>query len=114
MEILNGKIDGFIGEDKIYIGRANKYYNLKDSALANPFTIGSKFTRESSIDHYKHWLFNSYKNKTAPSYKELIRLLNIYKENPNIKLVCWCYPEACHGDVIKQILDWMIKSNINE
>jgi hypothetical protein len=114
VEILNGKITGFIGEDKLYIGRTNRYYNLKDSPLANPFNIGSKFTRESSIENYKYWLFNSYKNKTAPSYKELIRLLNLYKENKNLKLVCWCAPKVCHGDIIKQFLDWMVINNINE
>ncbi len=114
MEILNGKQSGFIGIDKIYIGRENKHYNLPCSPLANPFNIGKKFTRETSLYNYKHWLLNSYKNKTSPSYKELIKLLNLYKENPNIKLVCWCKPLDCHGDVIKQVLDWMIKNNINE
>lgn len=114
MEILNGKQSGFIGEDKIYIGRENKTYGLKCSPLANPFNIGKKFTRETSLFNYKHWLMNSYKNKNSSSYNELIRLLNLYKENLDIKLICWCNPEACHGDIIKQVLDWMILNNINE
>lgn len=114
MEILNGKISGFIGKNKIYIGRANKSYDLKDTPLANPFNIGKKFSRETSLYNYKHWLINSYKNKKGPGYKELIRLLDLYKSDPNIKLVCWCKPEACHGDIIKQVLDWMILNNLDE
>lgn len=113
MEILNGKVSGFIGEDKIYIGRTNKYYNLVNSPLANPFNIGKKFNRETSLFNYKHWLINSYKNKEAPSYKELIRVLNLYKVNRNLNLVCWCKPKACHGDIIKQVLDWMIQNNLD-
>jgi hypothetical protein len=34
--VINGKRDGFIGQDKIYIGRANKFYGLQKSPLHNP------------------------------------------------------------------------------
>lgn len=37
LKIINGKKDGFIGENKIYIGRYNKSYNLKPSPLSNPY-----------------------------------------------------------------------------
>jgi hypothetical protein len=114
MEVLNGKQTGFIGLDKIYIGRENKTYNLSCSPLANPFNISKKYNRESSLFNYKHWLLNSYKNKDSPSYKELIRILKLYKENPDINLVCWCSPLGCHGDIIKQVLDWMIVNDLNE
>lgn len=108
MEILNGKKVGFIGEDKIYIGRLNKTYNLLDSPLANPFNIGKKFTRETSLFNYKHWLLNVYSKGEGRPYDELIRIFNLYKINKNINLVCWCAPEKCHGDIIKQVLEWML------
>jgi hypothetical protein len=111
MEILNIKDIEFISEDSVYIGRGNKTYNLKCSPLANPFNIGKKFTRETSLFNYKHWLINSYASKKGPAYKELMRLLKLYKSNPNLNLVCWCSPQACHGEVIKQVLNWCLKNN---
>lgn len=41
MRIVNGKINGFIGENKIYIGRANHKLKLKGSLLSNPYPITS-------------------------------------------------------------------------
>lgn len=54
MKTINGKTDGFIGEDKIYIGRYNRYYNLSESPLHNPFAIVKGVnTRKDVINQYK-------------------------------------------------------------
>ena len=50
--VINGKRDGFIGKDKIYIGRKNKSYNLNQSPLHNPFdqSYGDKESRLRKYD----------------------------------------------------------------
>jgi len=95
--------DSRVGE---YIGRANKYYNLARSPLANPFPL-SKYTREQSIDAYRHWLWKQIQSGNRAVLAELDRLSAIWHKTGELVLVCWCAPLACHGDVVKACLEWM-------
>lgn len=106
IEIINGKKVGFIGEDKIYIGRRNSCYNLQASPLANIFGVKSN-GRTSSIEKYKGYLLQHVAKATGPVYEELLYIARLHKEGKHIKLACWCYPKACHGDVVKQVVIWL-------
>lgn len=110
MEVLNGKTHGFIGEDKIYIGRYNKTYNLQASILANPFIITSEEQREESIKKYTKYIFSKYCLGKGSIYKELNELANLYIINNNINLICWCTPKQCHGDILKKLIILISKS----
>jgi hypothetical protein len=109
LRILNGKKDGFLGKDKIYIGR--KGYGLNGSVLANKFVIGKDGTREEVIEQYRKWLWLEF-NKKGEVYEELVRIGKLVKAGNNVDLVCWCKPLACHGDVVKSCVEWMIKQGI--
>lgn len=67
----------------IYIGRPSKW--------GNPFIIGKDGTRERVIEKYEEYLKNSPKLLTALSELE------------GHDLVCYCYPQACHGDVLLRL-----------
>jgi Domain of unknown function (DUF4326) len=89
----------------IYIGRANKTYNVEQSKWANPFIIGRDGDRFEVIDKYYNWLILQ-----KPD------LLKDLQEIDGKILACWCdYPnEDCHGRVLielreKQILEQSIK-----
>jgi len=110
IEIINGKTDGFIGEDKIYIGRKNSRYGVEASPLANVFSIKSEKQRDSSIENYTGYLFQQYASGQGPVYEELMRLATLHKQGVYIKLACWCAPKACHGDVIKKIVYWIAEN----
>lgn len=70
--------------DGVYIGRPSKW--------GNPFVIGKDGSRKEVIEKYKKWLF------------EKPGLVNDAKNELGGKsLVCWCSPEACHGDVLLEI-----------
>ena len=71
----------------LYVGRAVPRRGLQGSPLANPFRIGP-YSREESIELYRHWI------RLQPSLLGLIATLA-----PRL-LCCWCYPLACHGEVI--------------
>lgn len=91
-----------------YIGRPNP--------LGNPFVIGIDGSREQVIKLYDDWLTHQIATFTchgveSPAVKELNRLWWKCKEHNGIKLVCWCAPQACHGDVIKRYLE---KANESE
>lgn len=73
----------------IYIGRP--------SILGNPFEIGKHGNREDVIKKYKIYF-----------YDKLIKDNNFWRRVWECKgktLGCWCKPQACHGDIIKEYLD---------
>lgn len=69
----------------IYIGRPSKW--------GNPFSIGKHGTREEVISKYEAYIMdNSELLKALPELKGKI-------------LGCWCTPKACHGDVLKIMVE---------
>jgi len=118
MKVINGKTNGFIGEDKIYIGRANARLKLKASPLANPYFITSYRTdwktsqrlRDEVIEQYKVLLWQSIKRCRDELIingimEELIRISQL----DNAVLTCYCKPLPCHGDVIIDAIKWLKK-----
>lgn len=69
----------------IYIGRPSPW--------GNPFTIGKDGTREEVINKYREWIY------TQPE------LLAHVPELKGKTLGCWCAPQACHGDVLIELIE---------
>ena len=80
-----------------YIGRG--------SPLGNPFLISGGYPRESVIRDYKLYISLKINSKDREVCDELNRLYRIAKEVGHLELQCYCSPKACHGDVIKEILE---------
>jgi len=72
----------------VYIGRPSKW--------GNPFVIGKDGDRSEVVKKYKTWLM-----------KQPHLLNSIWEELNGKTLGCFCSPEACHGDVLVEILDRM-------
>lgn len=66
-------------------------------------------SREEAAKEYRKWLIKKIKEKDKAVVDELKRLKRIAMEKGELKLGCWCAPKACHGDVIKEILEMSIK-----
>lgn len=76
----------------VYIGRPSKWgnpFSHKEGTLA---TYKVK-DRQEAIDRYREWI------QTQP------QLLASLKELEGKVLGCWCKPQACHGDVLVELLD---------
>jgi len=71
--------------DGVYIGRPSKW--------GNPFVIGKDGSREEVVEKYEKWLL----------FEKLELVVAAKKELKGKSLVCWCSPEACHGDVLIKI-----------
>lgn len=84
-----------IGE---YIGRG--------SPLGNPWPINPEIgdTRTVVIARYKEWLDQKVAESDPKVCKELNRLAHIALSQHPLRLVCFCKPQACHGDVIRDVL----------
>lgn len=114
IKVVNGKIDGFIGKDKIYIGRSNPHFGLKRSVLANPYSIGFDGDRNQVIELYRRWLrhriFDSeVKGKATVETVEIYSIAKRHMSGEDIKLTCYCKPLPCHGDIIVRCVEWMIR-----
>lgn len=91
----------------VYIARAgvvfvkdqegNKFrYPKKDSIWANPFKVDKDGTREEVIEKYRKYIIDKINRENLWDELEKLRGKN---------LVCWCKPEACHGDVLVELLE---------
>ena len=114
LTVTNGRQDGFLGQDKIYVGRVSRTNHLPGSPLSNPFFITKDRPRQMVVDLYKRWLFNEYAKGQGAAFDELHRIAKLVREGQDIKLVCWCAPLACHADIIKQVVEWINEHKTNE
>lgn len=80
-KVLNKRKDG-VPKGAVYVGRPSKW--------GNPFTVGIHGDRDHCIQLYKERLITS-------------GLINDIEELRGKDLVCWCAPEACHGDVLLEL-----------
>lgn len=85
----------------------------RPSVLGNPFHIGSDGTREEVITMYRKWLIQHIETGTPTIIAELDRIATWVMDDSNmdICLQCYCAPQACHGDVIKEVIEQVIKAN---
>ena len=89
----------------VYIGRRgivfvnSRRYPEADSKFANPFKISrdGRETREDVIQRYRVYITDKINNGDITRED----LDNLRGKN----LGCWCRPEACHGDVLLDILN---------
>jgi len=86
----------------IYVGRG--------SVFGNPFVVGKDGTREEVIEKYRHWFWDKLKEDEIVS-KEFFRLYELWRAHGNIALLCYCFPLACHSQVIGSALVWLRDSS---
>lgn len=87
-------------KDNLYVGRGGivfingERYPQGDSPFCNPFRIGKDGTREDVLRKYREHLTS----KSA--------LVTAFLEAAWGKkyLGCWCKPEACHANILAEIL----------
>ena len=88
MEILNIHKAGKV-PDAIFIGRPGDW--------GNPFVIGQHGTREEVIAKYNDYLID----RLIRNDSKLIEMFKNLKDDD--KLLCFCAPVPCHGEVIRHI-----------
>lgn len=98
MQVLNKKNLSEITKDHLYIGRG--------SVFGNPFEMKDfRYDRELVVDLFQNYFYPALSNR-SPLYKALKEL----EGDPD--LVCFCAPQACHGDVIKEFMEF-VKNHIS-
>lgn len=78
------------------------YYIGRPSDLGNPFSV-EEFGRDSAIEKYKDYLCEKINQKDD----KILSVLNlIYRNRSKINLVCFCSPMKCHGEFIKNLIEF--------
>ena len=97
--------------DHGYIGRINRFKNLPDSPLQNPFPLNDESERDQVVEAFEQYFYEKLRQNDKVIVDELHRICEIVYEQGYVNLGCWCKlkppkpDRACHGDVIKQFLD---------
>ena len=115
--VYNRKIEDHTdkGENNYPIYRpsilSNPYTHIKDKKTLAMFVVKS---RDEAIDRYDGYFDRMYSGN-AP-FKFLIdEIYEKYKRGEDIYLECYCKPERCHGDIIKEKLEKrLMKERIKE
>ena len=82
----------------VYIGRPTKW--------GNKFVIGKDGDRNAVIAKYRRWLDNDPQGMRIKQQAKT--------ELRGESLVCWCAPEACHGDVLLEVANQVDHENKSE
>lgn len=93
-----------------YIGRENLAHGIGRSPLANPFSV--KQCGEAAYAKFKAHLWADIKAK-GEMYQELLRLRDFYLRGLEFRLLCWCAPKKCHGEIVKAAIEWLAKEARN-
>jgi hypothetical protein len=75
-----------------YVSQAGDVYIGRPSVWGNPFAIGRDGDRAEVVARYREYIESKPELVTALSHQAPRRL------------VCWCAPKACHGDVLAAAL----------
>lgn len=81
----------------VYVGRP--------SPLGNPFVLGRDGDRATVIAKYKRWLRDKVEARDQPVLDELNKIRAIRTGKGEVQLICYCYPEECHADVIARVIE---------
>lgn len=65
----------------------------RETIWGNPYVIGRDGTRKECIAKYR---------KMLTTNRELMAQIETLRGK---RLVCWCKPDACHGDVLVDLLE---------
>ena len=79
----------------IYIGRGSKWGNPYTHIKGKTKASHVVNTREESIQSFKEWITKG----------EGKHLLNDLHELKGKTLGCFCKPQSCHGDILKELAD---------
>jgi hypothetical protein len=103
------------GKNKIYIGRGsplgNPYTHLSSNNQAS-FTV---HTREEAVACYEQWLHDQiYQKRNHTIIDALIKIADQARHPEGVKLVCYCKPKSCHGDIIKRAIEEAVAATEKE
>jgi hypothetical protein len=95
------------GGPGFYIGRPSilgNPFSCKEKSLAR-FKVGSD---EEAVARY--WEYMIIRYCANDEFKDAIDEILVHARiNPETNIICWCSPNVCHGDCIKDFVEDLIR-----
>ena len=92
------------GSSGVYVGRP--------TVLGNPYTLEA-YTRTDAIARYRIWLRQQWQ-RHGEVHAALLQLACRYQERGELTLACWCAPQRCHAEVIREAVLGMVQHGLVE
>lgn len=93
-----------------YIGRSStSILHNKYSTKPSKFEVIRVTTTEDAVDLFRLDLYKRLDEKEIPLIKELVRLVTLLLVNGTVTLGCHCVPNLCHGYVVIDLLEELLK-----
>lgn len=89
----------------VYIGRPRGSAPL---GLGNPFKVGAEYKQGEAVEAFRAHASAEWKKPDSVIRQKITELARRSMAGEDLKLVCWCKPKACHGDVIKQAANTLV------
>lgn len=80
----------------------------RPSPLGNPFLVDAKNSRTKVIAQYREWLLKRLETDN-PTSKAFMVLVEHYRKEGKMTLICHCAPLQCHAEVIREFVLEMLK-----
>jgi len=80
----------------------------RQTIYGNPYPIDSKHNRDSVCDSYSKYFYKKLKsnNEFKKAVDDLILLgMKADEQGVHLNLSCWCAPERCHCETIKEYIE---------
>ena len=74
------------------------------TVLGNPFVMSATQSRDQVCDLYITHLGESYRNIGSPIHNAINALVTRYDNGEKLVLGCWCAPERCHAESIRDLI----------
>lgn len=91
-------------EYTLYIGRGSIFGNPY-SHLPNTLANFKVETRKEAVDNFTKFMLSD-----TQYISEILKLVELYKAQKQLNLVCFCAPKSCHGYVIKKFIEFCIEN----
>jgi hypothetical protein len=92
------------GSNGVYVGRP--------TVLGNPYTL-KVYTRTDAIARYRLWLRQQWQ-RHGEVHAALLELARAYQERDELTLLCWCAPQRCHAEVIREAVLGIVQHGLVE
>lgn len=86
----------------VFIGRPSPYGNPY-SHMSNTTALYRVASRDEAVDKYREYILN--KRKMGAGFDEHLKNLANKAKQGDVNLVCFCKPQRCHGDILKELLE---------
>ena len=88
-----------------HLGNPKGQYIGRGTPLGNPFKVEKGRTRRQALEQFRKWALHALTEPAHPFTVAARELKTKHDAGEDVRLVCSCKPDACHGDIIVELIE---------